>query len=207
MKRNFWAATAAFLMLAAGGAQAHAYADFTIGGVDVSQNSSGFNYALIWFGEPLAPGASLSRTFDYSIKLHTDGLPATRTWGGYCSPESTCGPADDGQEHAQFDFFILQARDANPLVHFDISDYPAFASNAVGPGQTLSYSGSFTITETVDFNAGDANAPVLIYAGTWVDSNDMSSPVPEPANGLLLLAGALAVIGASGGPSRSRHLG
>ena len=191
MKTALLAAATAALFLASPDASAHASATATIGDVTVSQVGSGANFGLVNWYVSLDTGESASQTFSYAVTMHTDGLPATRTWD-YTSPfaclplhEVKCGPAPTGQELAEV--YIKTYRDdrsASPFILFtgliseDVLD--------TSPG-TESFAGTITLTAT-NLGEGVKSDGIVVFAAMWVDSSDRA-PIPEPGNLSLMLAG------------------
>lgn len=192
MKTALLAAATAALFLAVPGARAHASATATIGDVTVSQVGSGANFGLVNWYVSLDTGESASETFSYAVTMHTDGLPATRTWD-YSSPfaclplhEVNCGPAPTGHELAEV--YIKTYRDdrvANPFILFsgllseDVLD--------TSPG-TESFAGTITLTAT-NLGEGVKSDGIVVFAAMWVDSSDRA-PIPEPGSLPLMIAGS-----------------
>lgn len=189
--RNFSAAAlAAACSIVSSGAYAHAYVTGTFAGAPVTWSASGWNF---FDPEPigieLAPGASQTWTFTYSITLHTDGLPATREWDCAGIPYGVdCGHIPDGFETAQFDFSILAPREASGYWNYTESGDLSGSLTAPAGGGTASYTGSFSITETAttfrdtEFGWADMLYP---YSIALVDA----APVPEIPTSAMLLAG------------------
>jgi len=191
MKTAFLAAATAALLLAGPHASAHASATATIGDVTVTQVGSGPNFGLMDWFVSLDAGQSVSRTFSYAVTMHTDGLPATRTWDYSttfaCLPlhEVKCGPRPTGDELAEV--YIKTYRDdraANPVMQF--SGMISYDVLDTSPG-TESFAGSFTLTAT-NLGEGVQFDDIALFAAVWVDSSD-SAPIPEPGNLPLMLAG------------------
>jgi hypothetical protein len=204
MKRTFLAAAAA-LTLSAGAAQASAYVTGTWIGYDLSQSIGGANFVYSEpLGVPLQPGQTWSQTFDYSLTLHNDGLPAGRDWEDRCVglPGPICAPAADGQEMAHVTFGAQITKEASGYFSYSIDGLPWGGDFDAAPGQTVSYSGTFTVTETVGpvvldpFTQLDS---LFLFAAAWVDSSSVSA-VPEPSSTTLLLAGLVGL-----GIARRRH--
>jgi len=197
---NALAATlAAALILAGGDAAAHASATAQIGDVSVSQDGSGPNFGITGWDVTLDTGESVSRTFDWSVTLHTDGLPATRTWDDGsifgCLPlnEIKCGPAATGSELVEaFLQTWRDGRDANPFVDFTNTFADDILYDAAGT-QTLS--GSFTLTAT-NTGVGPQSDSISLFAALWVDSADAVPAVPEPGGLALAATGLSAVLAA-----------
>jgi len=197
---NAVAATLAAAMILAGSdAIAHASATAQIGDVSVSQDGSGPNFAITEWDVSLGTGESVSQTFSWSVTLHTDGLPATRTWDDGtvfgCLPlyEMKCGPAATGSE--LIEVFLQSYRDgraANPFIDFTDTFANDILYDSVGT-QTLS--GSFTLTAT-NTGIGPQSDGIGLFAALWVDSAAATPPVPEPAGIALGIAGLATVLAA-----------
>jgi hypothetical protein len=194
MQRNVLAAIAAAFSILGSGAQAHAYVTGTFAGAPVSWSASGWNFFDPEpIGVDLAPGASQSWTFTYSITLHTDGLPATRDWEGTIGCPGIpygvdCGHVPDGFETAQFDFSLFPPREASGYWNYTESGDLSGSLTAPAGGGTATYTGSFSITETAtvfrdaEFGWADKLYP---YGIAFVDA----SPVPELPPSVMLMAG------------------
>lgn len=191
MKTALLAAATAALFLASPDASAHASATATIGGVTVTQAGSGPNFGITNWYVSLDTGESVSETFTYEVTMHTDGLPATRTWDHTtlfgCMPlhEFKCGPEPTGVELAEV--YIKTYRDdrvANPFILF--SGLISYDVLDTSPG-TESFGGSFTLTAT-NLSVGVQSDAISLFAAMWVDSSDRA-PIPEPGNLSLMLAG------------------
>lgn len=199
MTRKFLAASVAAAALALGipGAWAHAYVTGTWAGFDLSQAVGGANFVYVEPGVPLQPGQTWSQTFDYSLTLHNDGLPAGRDWEDRCVglPGPICAPPADGQEMAHVTFGAQITKEASGYFSYSIAGLPWDGDFDAAPGQTVSYSGTFTVTETAGpvvldpFTHLDA---LFLFAGAWVDSSTVSA-VPEPSSTALLLAGLVGI--------------
>lgn len=194
MQRNVLAAIAAAFSILGSGAQAHAYVTGTFAGAPVSWSASGWNFFDPEpIGVDLAPGASQSWTFSYSITLHTDGLPATRNWEATLGCAQIpygidCGHSPDGVETAQFDFNLFPPREASGYWNYSESgDFGGSLTAPVGGG-TATYTGSFTITETAttfrDSTFGSADM-IYPYSIAFVDA----AAVPEVPASAMLIAG------------------
>jgi len=190
------AALAAALILAGSDAAAHASATVQIGDVSVSQDGSGPNFAITEWDVTLGTGESVSQTFSWSVTLHTDGLPATRTWDDGtvfgCLPlnEIKCGPAATGSELVEaFLQTYRDGRDANQFIDFTNTFTDDILYDSAGT-QTLS--GSFTLTAT-NTGIGPQSDSISLFAALWVDSADVTPPVPEPG-GLALAAVGLSTV-------------
>lgn len=179
------------LAAATGGATAATAARVTLdgNGVDLSLNQpgDGANFTFGSFDIALAPGASVQETFDYSIRLSADGLPATRDWS-FCTPiaETDCGPDPTGFEQAYAS--IWMGRDGRSPTDQDewISDSLSFVNFLAPAGQSGLYTGQLVYTATNTSSMFDQSATVTIVAAAFVDA----APVPEPA--------PLTMIGAAG---------
>jgi len=190
------AALAAALILAGSDAAAHASATAQIGDVSVSQDGSGPNFAITEWDVTLGTGESVSQTFSWSVTLHTDGLPATRTWDDGtvfgCLPlnEIKCGPAATGSELVEaFLQTYRDGRDANQFIDFTNTFTDDILYDSAGT-QTLS--GSFTLTAT-NTGVGPQSDSIGLFAALWVDSAGATPPVPEPG-GLALAAVGLSTV-------------
>jgi len=196
---NALAATLAAVMILAGGdAAAHASATAQIGGVTVGQDGSGPNFGITGWDVTLGTGQSVSQTFSWSVTLHTDGLPAARTWDDGtvfgCLPlnEIKCGPAATGSELIEaFLQTYRDGRDANQFIDFTNTFAKDIVYDAVGT-QTLS--GSFTLTAT-NTGVGPQSDSIGLFAALWVDSAS-ATPVPEPGGMALAAAGLSTVLAA-----------
>lgn len=195
MKSALLAAATAALFVAGPDASAHASATATIGGVTVTQSGSGPDFGLTNWFVSLDAGQSISRTFSYDVTMHTDGLPATRTWDNTtvfgCLPlhEVKCGPRPTGNELVEV--YLETYRDdrvANPAMQF--SGTIAIDRLDTSPG-TESFEGSFTLTAT-NLGEGVQSDGIALFAAMWVDSSD-SAPIPEPGN-LSLALGGIAIL-------------
>lgn len=197
MGRNFFAACA--LLLFTGLANANAWVSGTFAGADVTQDGAGETFTISDpIGVALSPGASLSWTFAYSITLHNDGLQAAREWDECLtvSPGPICGPAADGQEHAEFDFGALTTKSATGLFNFTVVGLPHVEAFIAAPGTTATYSGTFTITETASAEITEPFTPLdalFLYSASFVDSSSVVSAVPELPGAALMLAGLVGV--------------
>jgi hypothetical protein len=194
MNYKLMAAAFAALTLVSEGAQARAYITGTFAGHPFSQTTSGWSYVdQEPVGVDLAPGASQTWTFNYTVTLHTDGLPATRDWEGTIGCPSIpygsdCGHTPDGYETAQFDFDIFPPREASGYWNYTESGMISGSLTApVGAG-SVTYSGTFSITETAttfrDEPFGWADA-VYPYGVAIVDA----APIPEAPTGAMIMAG------------------
>lgn len=183
------AVIAAALLAVGSQAGAHAYADISFAGMNLSQQGSGTAFNVLFFGQPLASGASFTQSFAYTITLHADGETANRDWS-FCLPLSglDCGPAPTGHEQVDFEFGFEQTKEASPFTSYQFSGLPA--SPLVVSAGTATYDGTFSITESIapmgSFQSLDYLA---IWGATWVDSNDAPPPVPEPGAAALTLLG------------------
>ncbi|MET0382038.1 MAG: hypothetical protein ABW032_01320 [Burkholderiaceae bacterium] len=206
MKNVFPAALAAALAIASSGAAAHAWATADIGAVNVSQMDSGPNFGITNWNVSLATGESISQTFSYRITLHTDGLPAARTWDDStqfaCLPLllAKCGPDATGAE--QVEVFLDTYRDgrqANPFVSFTgtFSD-DVFLTSA----GTDTFAGDFTLTAT-NTGFGFQGDGIGLLAAIWVDSNGPVPTIPEPDKLTLGLAGLCTALLALRGKRRA----
>lgn len=170
-------------------ASAHAYADVSFAGMNLSQQGSGTAFNVLFFGQTLASGTSFTESFAYTVTLHADGGPADRTWN-FCLPLSgmDCGPAATGREQVEFEFGFQQAKEASPFTTYQFSGLPTDPM-AVGSG-TATYSGTFSITESIAPMGSFQSLDYLtLWGSSWVDSSDAPPPVPEPAIAMLMLLG------------------
>ncbi len=191
------AVIAAALFAIGSQASAHAYADVSFAGMNLSQHGSGTAFDVLFFGQPLASGTSFTESFAYTVTLHADGGPADRTWN-FCLPLSglDCGPAATGHEQVDFEFGFQQAKEASPFTTYQFSGLPA-SPMAVGSG-TTTFSGTFSITESIAPMGSFQSLDYLtLWGATWVDSSDTPPAVPEPAVATLVLLG-LGFLGAKG---------
>ncbi len=184
----------AFLALVAR-ADAHAWADISFAGLDMSATGSGATFGATFFGQPIPGGTSYTQTFPYTITLHTDGDAAGRSWDD-CVPMTApvCGPAPTGTELVEFQFGFERTRESSPFTDYTFSGLPSTA--LLTDAGTVTWSGSFSITETVAPMGTYEDLDYLaVWAATWIDSADVASPAPEPGTGLLMLLG-LGALGA-----------
>jgi hypothetical protein len=197
MKIALPAAIAAALALSSAGALAHASATADIGGISVTQDGSGANFGITFWQVSLGSFESTSRVFDYSVTLHTDALPATRTWDDStlfaCLPlhEMKCGPDATGMELVEAYLETYRdGREANPFITFSGIFADDLFYSAAG---TETVSGSFTLTAT-NTGIGPQSDSINLFASLWVDSSDATPAVPEPGSLALGLAGLSAVL-------------
>ncbi|MDP9123136.1 MAG: PEP-CTERM sorting domain-containing protein [Pseudomonadota bacterium] len=187
------AIVAATLLASAPGALAHASATIDFAGIKLTQNGSGTNFAGTFFGTTLAAGQSISQQFNYTVQIVDNGLAADRAWST-CLPLSLidCGPAATGFEQVQVELQAFRdGREANPFI--DFTGGPSQTVFDGISGQTATFSGTFTLTETNTDQFGQWGDTELLFAALWVDSHDMA-PVPEPTALAAMLAG-LALVG------------
>lgn len=197
MKSVLPATLAAVLAIASSGAAAHAWATADIGSVDVSQMGSGPNFGITSWDVSLATGQRVSRTFSYRVTMHTDGLPAARTWDDSaqfaCLPLhlAKCGPDATGAE--QVEVFLdtyRDGREANPFISFS----GAFADDIfLTSAGTETFAGNFTVTAT-NTGFGDQADAISLFAAIWVDSNDLIPTIAEPDKLTFGLAGLAALL-------------
>lgn len=171
-------------------ADARAWADVSLAGLNVSGQGSGALFDLFVFGTDIPGGTSFTEDFPYTITLHADGAPAPRSWDA-CLPMEPldCGPAWTGAELVEFEFGTARPREVSPFTDYDISGMPP--SLAVEADGTVTYRGTLSITETVaPFGSYFSNTDYLVvWVATWIDSNDAVSAVPEPAGTASMLLG------------------
>lgn len=191
MRQAARAAIAAALFAIGSHAHAHAYADISFGGLNLSVDGSGTRFDSFVFGQPIPSGTSFTEEFPYTITLHADGAPASRTWD-FCLPlpGTDCGPPPTGSEQVEFEVGAEMAREASPFTSYQFSGFPALNPIIEDQG-TVTYSGTFSITESVEPPPGSFQFldSVDIWAATWIDSNDTIPTIPEPATSLLTLLG------------------
>ncbi len=193
MNRKQASIVAATLLVAASHAQAHASATIDFAGINLTQQGSGANFDGMLFGTTLAAGQSISEQFNYTITIVEDGLTADRTWSS-CLPLSLldCGPAPTGFEQVQVELQTFRdGREANPFIDFQGGPSQTVFQGVAG--QTSTFSGSFTLTETNTDQWSQWNDTELLFAALWVDSH-APAPVSEPTSLAAMLA-ALAFIG------------
>ena len=205
MRHSTRAAIAAAFLASGTAAGAHAYADVQFADLGLSVQGSGAKFEDFFFGKPIAAGTSFTVSFPYTITLHADGEPATRSWD-VCVPlpGSDCGPAPTGFEQVEFEFGFMRTKEASPYTNFQFTGLPVQNPLIVDSG-TASYSGTFSITETISEFGFFADLDYLVVWGaTWIDSNDTRPPVPEPSATLLILLG-LGVLGGAWRKSGVRY--
>lgn len=189
MRQIVHAAIATALLAIASQANAHAYADISFAGMNLSGEGSGTSFDVFYFGQPLARGTSFTESFPYTINLHADGEPANRVWN-FCLPltGSDCGPPATGHEQVEFEFGFDQTPEASPFTSYQFSGLPT--SPMVEDAGTITYSGTFSITETIaPFGTFQDLDYLVVWGATWIDSNDTLPAVPEPAAATLMLLG------------------
>lgn len=194
------AVLAAALFAIGSRAGAHAYADVSFAGMDLSQQGSGTAFDVLYFGQPLASGTSFTETFAYTVTLHADGEAANRAWS-FCLPLSglDCGPAATGREQVDFEFGFQQAKEASPFTSYQFSGLPT-GPMVVDTG-TATFSGTFSVTESIASMGSFQSLDYLtLWGATWVDANDALPAIPEPAVVTLMLLG----LGLLGAKSRRR---
>ncbi len=192
MRHTARAAIVAALLAIASQADAHAWADISFAGLNLSGDGSGTQFNGFFFGQPIPAGTSFTQDFTYTITLHADGETADRAWSD-CLPLSVvdCGPAATGHELVEFEYGLLQTREASPFTSYTFSGLPA--SPMVEADGTSTESGTFSITETVAPMSSYQELDYLaVWGATWIDS----APVPEPAPVSLMLLG-LGLLGAA----------
>ena len=194
MKTTHIAACAAALLATCSVARADASATVFFGSSVYEQEGSGAHLAELGLvGVMMSPGQSQTWTFDYTVVLHDDGLPATRTWR-YCEPIGTtpvCGPTPTGYELAQVQVFgFLDGRIANPFIQFSTTGGGTFTAT---PGGDETYTGTLSVTEWYEGSGGLYLNTLALYAQFWVDASSGTPPVPEPAPAALLAAGLAAM--------------
>jgi hypothetical protein len=199
MKRTLLVVFSSVLMLGSAGAGAHAYADVTFAGMDLGMAGSGANFNGFTVGRPLDGGETWSASFDYSVTLHNDGLPAPLPVDPVCTPLhfSVCSPPDVGVEYAVFDFGVVGNQYQSGFYEYSVSGLPIVGSFTAAPGTTVTYSGSFTVTETVTSSTPPPFESVdqdVLYGVSFVDDSG-AAPVPEPpALGLIVAGAALLLV-------------
>ena len=197
MKRAITAGVAAALAFASTESWSTAWVTAQLGDVSVSQTGSGPNFAITPWFISLEDGESQSRTFSWSVTVHTDGLPATRTWDNTtlfgCMPlyQTKCGPDPTGSELVEAYLKVHRdGRSANQFI--TLSDN--FEEDQVYAGVgTETFSGTFTLTAT-NIGGGGQGDELGLVAAVWVDSSDATPAVPEPGGVGLLLAGLSTVL-------------
>ena len=190
MRHSTRAAIAATFLAVGTGAGAHASADISFAGLDLSVPDSGAKFDDFFFGKPIAGGTSFTASFPYTITLHADGAPALRSWSACVPlPGSDCGPAPTGFEQVEFEFGFQQTKEASPFTSYQFTGLPA-QNLLIDKLGTVSFSGTFSITETVTpFGFFDNLDYLVVWGATWVDSNGKSPAVPEPSRSVLILLG------------------
>lgn len=189
MRQIARAAIVAALLAIGSHANAHAYADISFAGLNLSGAGSGSAFDVFYFGHSLASGTSFTEAFPYTITLHADGRPADRVWT-FCLPlpGADCGPPATGHEQVEFEFGFAQTPEASPFTSYQLSGLPA--SPLVDAAGTLTYRGTLSITETIaPFGTFQDLDYLVVWGATWIDSNDTMPAVPEPATALLMLLG------------------
>jgi hypothetical protein len=189
MRQIVHAAIATALLAIASQANAHAYADVSFAGMNLSGAGSGTSFDVFYFGQALPSGTSFTESFPYTVTLHADGEPADRAWN-FCLPlpGSDCGPPATGQEQVEFEFGFEQTPEASPFTSYQFSGLPT--DPMVEDAGTLTYSGTFSITETIaPFGTFQDLDYLVVWGATWIDSNDTIPGVPEPAAATLMLLG------------------
>ena len=155
----------------------------------VSVQDSNATFDVGSFDVSLAPLQTLTETFSYTVKVADDGLPATRDWS-FCTPISftDCGPGPTGFEQAYASIWL--GRDGSPTDNdFMISDTSSFVSFQSVTGQPGVYTGTIDYTATNESSLEWQSTTVTILAAAFVDA----SPVPEPSQASLCLAGLVAL--------------
>lgn len=204
MRHTACAAIVAALLAASPHADARAWADVSFAGLNVSGQGSGALFDLFVFGNDIPGGTSFTQDFPYTITLHADGALAPRSWDSCLPMERVdCGPAATGAELVEFEFGATRPREVSPFTDYDVSGMPP--SLAVEADGTVTYRGTLSITETVaPFGSYFSNTDYLVvWAATWIDSNDAVSAVPEPAGTALMLLG-LGMLAAAARARRGR---
>lgn len=190
MKRNFLAVVAAALALVGAPAWSHATVSARFGPISAGNDSSGWSFDYFRIDNMVPLGGSIALTYDYVVNVHIDGLSAARTWGG-CIPTngSWCGPKPTGEEQVEVDFFFVEARDGSADLAWGIKGGPPSSELFTAPGD-YSLSGTFTVTATrgASDDPWSSDDNISLVVGTFDDSSPLS-PVPEPAELTLLLAG------------------
>ena len=191
MRLTACAAIVAALLAASPHADASAWADISFAGLHVGGQGSGTSFDGFAFGVDLVGGQSFTEQFPYVITLHADGGPAQRDWDA-CLPLSVfhCGPAATGSELVEFEFGSAGSREASPFTDYQFSDAPP--TLAIEADGTVTYRGTFSITETVaPFGSYFANSDgIFVWVATWIDSSDGAVlAVPEPGVSALMLLG------------------
>lgn len=184
------AAMAPMGALAAASASVHVTggADIDVS-VAVSSNTANIDYQF--FTVDLLPGETVQRTFNYTVTVADDGLPATRV-DHICTPDyrSDCGPDPTGFELAYA--LIEIGRDRR-----SVSDNDVFIvdSNLVGTFQSVTgsphtYTGTlvYTATDSSPFVPQTTTLQVMLFALADV------AAVPEPSSGWLALLGIVPLL-------------
>jgi len=200
------AAVAAALALSSATATAHAWATAQIGDLSLALDGSGTQFGITYWNVLLEPHESVSRVFDYSLGVHTDGLPATRTWESvpFCEPlpEGKCGPDPTGRELVEADLETYQSSRSNPWVTFSGGLIDDVIHDAAG---TRTESGSFTVTAT-NVGVSPEASVIALFASFWIDSNDVAV-IAEPDGLALSLAGMSVVLAQLRRRKRSANAG
>ena len=189
MRQRVLATLVTALLVIGSRADAHAYADVSFAGLNLSGQRSGASFDVFFFGQPLASGTSFTAYFPYTITVHADGEPANRIWD-FCIPLTAvdCGPPATGHEQVAFDFGFEQTPEASPFTSYQFGGLPP--NPIVEDAGTSTYRGMFSITESVaPFGTFQSLDYLVVWGATWIDSNDTLPAVPEPGAGTLMLLG------------------
>ena len=165
----------------------------TVNGTTRTLTETGFlSQQAFAVGAQLAPGQSADFTFDYSLSVQDDGLPAPfgpQATGCIAIFPTPCGPTYAGFEYAQA--FLVVAHEDPRTTH-----NPALVLEGLGSTAMLeTHSDSFaeTLTQTGTFHVHLANNDPFTtfslvfptYIGLWV----LANPIPEPTIVAQFLAG------------------
>jgi len=161
------------------------------GGIDVAlsidTNTANWNYQFLTVD--VAAGQTVTRSWQYTVTVADDGLPALRTEDNVCTPDflSDCGPPATGFEQAYA--LIEIGRD-----HRDVNDDNAFLEDGnlvqsfhsvTGDPHTFTGTLTWTGTNLSEVRPQTAQLQVMLFALADV------SAVPEPAGAALALLALL----------------